>query len=69
MSGAAGSEGSATEVRFQHSPSFPEVLERAACSLLVSTYQAGQLAEAHAANTEWLDKYGTKAPAAMTRIF
>lgn len=36
--------GTATEVRFQHSPSFPDVLEQAGCSLLVSTYQAGQLA-------------------------
>lgn len=33
----------ATEVGFHHSPSFPAVLERTACSLLVSTYQAGQL--------------------------
>lgn len=31
------------EVRFHYSPLFPEVLERAACALLVSTYQAGQL--------------------------
>ena len=33
----------ATEVRFHHSPSFPGVLQDAGCSLLVSTYQAGQL--------------------------
>ena len=33
----------ATEVRFQHSARFPRVLEEAGCSLLVSTYQAGQL--------------------------
>ena len=32
-----------TEVRFYHSDRFPRVLEEAACSLLVSTYQAGQL--------------------------
>lgn len=33
-----------TEVRFHHSDSFPEILAAADCSLLVSTYQAGQLA-------------------------
>ena len=33
----------ATEVRFHHSSSFPGVLEESGCSLLVSTYQAGQL--------------------------
>lgn len=32
-----------TEVRFHHSALFPRVLEEAGCSLLVSTYQAGQL--------------------------
>lgn len=32
-----------TEVRYHYSPLFPEVLERAGCALLVSTYQAGQL--------------------------
>ena len=32
-----------TEVRFHHSALFPRVLEEARCSLLVSTYQAGQL--------------------------
>jgi uncharacterized protein (TIGR03032 family) len=32
-----------TEARYSHSASLPEVLERADCSLLVSTYQAGQL--------------------------
>jgi len=31
------------EANYTHSPSFPDVLERAGCSLLVSTYQAGQL--------------------------
>lgn len=34
---------SGTEVRFHHSASFPRLLEDAGCSLLVSTYQAGQL--------------------------
>lgn len=33
----------ATEVRFHHSEGFAQVLEEAGCSLLVSTYQAGQL--------------------------
>jgi uncharacterized protein (TIGR03032 family) len=33
----------ATEVRFHHSVELPQVLETAGCSLLVSTYQAGQL--------------------------
>jgi uncharacterized protein (TIGR03032 family) len=32
-----------TEVRYHYSDQFPRVLEDAACSLLVSTYQAGQL--------------------------
>lgn len=32
-----------TETKYTHSPSFPEILARAGCSLLVSTYQAGQL--------------------------
>ncbi len=32
-----------TEVRFHHSPSLASVLGDAGCSLLVSTYQAGQL--------------------------
>jgi uncharacterized protein (TIGR03032 family) len=35
--------GRRTEVRFHHSALFPRVLEEAGCSLLVSTYQAGQL--------------------------
>jgi len=35
--------GRLTEVRYQYSPRFPSVLEEAGCSLLVSTYQAGQL--------------------------
>jgi len=33
----------ATEVRFHHSTELPQVLESAGCSLLLSTYQAGQL--------------------------
>ncbi|GAA1133677.1 TIGR03032 family protein [Nocardioides aquiterrae] len=33
----------ATEVRFHHSAGFPRALAEAGCSLLVSTYQAGQL--------------------------
>lgn len=33
----------ATEVRFHHSEDFARVFEQAGCSLLVSTYQAGQL--------------------------
>ena len=32
-----------TEIRFLHSDLFPHVLQETACSLLVSTYQAGQL--------------------------
>ena len=32
-----------TEVRYFHSDLFPRLLEQAACSLLISTYQAGQL--------------------------
>ncbi len=35
--------GEVTEVRFHYSALFPQVLEEAGCSLLVSTYQAGQL--------------------------
>lgn len=34
---------SVTEAGFAHSPSFPEVLDRIGGTLLVSTYQAGQL--------------------------
>lgn len=41
MSAPAGSRD--TEVRFHHSSRFPGVLQDAGCSLLVSTYQAGQL--------------------------
>ena len=32
-----------TEIRFYYSDLFPEVLQRAECSVLLSTYQAGQL--------------------------
>ncbi len=35
--------GLGTEIRFHHSASFPQVLSEAGCSLLISTYQAGQL--------------------------
>jgi uncharacterized protein (TIGR03032 family) len=31
------------EARFQHSPSFPEILARLGATLLISTYQAGEL--------------------------
>ncbi len=34
---------SGTEVHFRHSASLPRVLSEAGCSLLISTYQAGQL--------------------------
>lgn len=34
---------SVTEAAYTHSASLPDVLEQAGCSLLVSTYQAGQL--------------------------
>jgi uncharacterized protein (TIGR03032 family) len=40
---AASDHGRATEVRFHYSALFPRVLEEAGCSLLISTYQAGQL--------------------------
>src|SRR5689334_6421163 len=39
---SAGGQGM-TEVRYQYSPQLPNVLADAGCSLLVSTYQAGQL--------------------------
>lgn len=32
-----------TEIRFYYSESFPQILEQAECSLVLSTYQAGQL--------------------------
>jgi uncharacterized protein (TIGR03032 family) len=32
------------EVRFEHSPDFPQILEHLGVSLLISTYQAGELA-------------------------
>ena len=40
---AQSDRGGDTEVRFHHSALFPRVLEETGCSLLVSTYQAGQL--------------------------
>lgn len=50
MSTPAG--GRDTEVRFHHSSLFPQVLEDAGCSLLVSTYQAGQLVSVGVAEGE-----------------
>lgn len=44
--------GAATEVRFHHSTDFPRVLEEAGCSLLLSTYQAGQLVAVGVANEQ-----------------
>ncbi len=49
---AARSSQPGTEVRFHYSPSFPQVLERAGCSLLISTYQAGQLVAVGTADGE-----------------
>src|SRR5262249_50100751 len=40
---ADGSAMSYREVRYEHSPNFPAVLEHLGASLLVSTYQAGKL--------------------------
>lgn len=36
-------DGHGTEIHFHHSASLPRVLSEAGCSLLISTYQAGQL--------------------------
>src|SRR5580765_179256 len=36
-------ENRVTEIQFHYSAQFPRVLAEAGCSLLVSTYQAGQL--------------------------
>ena len=44
--------GRMTEVRYHYSPLFPHVLEEAGCSLLVSTYQAGQLVAVGVADGE-----------------
>ena len=41
-----------TEVRFHHSAGLPTVLARAGCSLLVSTYQAGQVVAVGVADDE-----------------
>ena len=43
---------SGTEIRFFHSARFPHLLQEAACSLLVSTYQAGQLVAVGVADDE-----------------
>ncbi|HEX5086973.1 MAG TPA: TIGR03032 family protein [Nocardioides sp.] len=45
-------DGGLTEVRYHYSTGFPHVLEDAACSLLVSTYQAGQLVAVGVADEE-----------------
>lgn len=42
-SSGATAKGSVLEAGFTHSASFPDLLGQAGCSLLVSTYQAGQL--------------------------
>jgi uncharacterized protein (TIGR03032 family) len=47
----AGQAAAATEIRFQHAR-FPGVLDQAGCSLLVSTYQAGQLVAVGVAEDE-----------------
>ena len=44
--------GQGTEVRFRHSSSLPRVLSEAGCSLLISTYQAGQLVAVGVADGE-----------------
>ena len=41
-----------TEIRFHYSDLFPQVLEEATCSLLLSTYQAGQLVAVGVADGE-----------------
>lgn len=41
--GVGGANAEGTEVRYFHSDLFPRLLEEAGCSLLISTYQAGQL--------------------------
>ena len=43
VDGADGPGTEGTEVRFHNSELFPRILEEAGCSLLVSTYQAGQI--------------------------
>ncbi len=45
-------DGRTTEVGYHYSPRFPLVLEEAGCSLLVSTYQAGQLVAVGVADGE-----------------
>lgn len=44
--------GGATEVRFHHSTGLPGLLEDARCSLLISTYQAGQVVAVGVADGE-----------------
>lgn len=41
--GSGRDDGRGTEVHFHHSDSLPRLLSEAECSLLISTYQAGQL--------------------------
>ena len=45
-------DGRTTEVGYHYSTAFPRVLEEAGCSLLVSTYQAGQLVAVGVADGE-----------------
>jgi uncharacterized protein (TIGR03032 family) len=49
---AGGAPGRGTEVGFFYSDRFPSVLEEAGCSLLISTYQAGQLVAVGVADGE-----------------
>jgi uncharacterized protein (TIGR03032 family) len=49
---SAGDETRGTEIRFNYTPRFPQVLAEAGCSLLVSTYQAGQLVAVGTADEE-----------------
>ncbi len=49
---AASVDGGPTEVRFHHSTGLPGLLEEARCSLLISTYQAGQVVAVGVADGE-----------------
>ena len=49
---AASTERGSTEVQFRHSTGLPGLLESAGCSLLVSTYQAGQVVAVGVAGDE-----------------
>jgi uncharacterized protein (TIGR03032 family) len=51
-SSAGPGSGQGTEVHFRHSDSLPRVLSEAGCSLLISTYQAGQLVAVGVADGE-----------------